>query len=531
VEVREQATTWGTWPGEVEAVWSGEKVDRDRALQLLTVYGCVRLISDQIATMPVDVFRKQDGRRVEVVTPDWLLQPTTDLDFTAWCTQVLSSLLLEGNAYVAVLDNEQGRIVELVPLDPGRVSVMRNSVGQRIVLVNGQQWQGRMLHLKGMMLPGSDVGVSPVEYARQTIGLGLATVKHGSKFFAQGQQLSGVIEIPNQLTPDRAADIAKQWKRKHSGGDKAYLPGVLDGGATWKPTSVTNEQAQFLESRGFTAAEIAGQMFLVDPSDLGIGVAGSSLTYANLLERSTRRVQVTLLPWIVRLEHALSSLLAAPLYVKFNVDGLLRGSVDQRWSTYEAASRINTAAAGVGMGPVLTTAEMREYEDMGPVAATAATVTGSENVRKLNLVEAVQKVYLGVGTVLSADEARKMLNDMGADLQIPWPDAGGSNDARMLPMMEEWRSTLDAQVSALGVEIREQRQWPAPAGPTVEVHIPGELELRLQQPEVTVNVPAPIVNVPAPEVTVNVAAPDPVAVRSRRVERDESGRIIRVVEE
>lgn len=359
----------GTWPNAAATTWSGQSVTRGSALQLLTVYGCVRLICDQISTLPVDVFRKRpDGSREEITAPAWLRQPTVDLDFTAWCTQVLSSLLLDGNAYVAVmLSAETGRIVSLIPIDPATVTVYRDGRQQRVVLISGVAPTFPVLHIKGAMLPGSETGMSPVEYARQTIGLGLATLESGGRFFGQGQQMSGVIESSQTLAPAYKRDLAEQWQRKHSGGENAWLPGVLDGGATWKPTAVTNEQAQFLETRGFTAAEIAGQMFLVDPSELGIPVSGTSLTYANLLERSTRRVQVTLLPWIIRLEQALSSLLARPQYVKLNVDGILRGSSTQRWANHEAAERINASAVARGDKPVMVTAEMREYEDMGPV--------------------------------------------------------------------------------------------------------------------------------------------------------------------
>lgn len=368
-EERGASSTWGAWPGDSTPSWAGKDVSRESALQLLTVYGCVRLICDSIATLPVDVIRERDdGTREEIRPPVWLVQPTADLDFTSWCTQVLSSLLLDGNAYILVLEDGLGRIIELVPVDPMRVQVTRVS-GRRVVLINGTPWTGRMLHLKGAMLPGSDVGMSPVEYARQTIGLGLATVEHGAKSFSRGLALSGVLEFPDKLTPERAKDQARMWSRKLKGTDE--LPGVLDGGATWKPTSVSNEQAQFLQTRGFTAAEIAGQMFLVDPSDLGIGVAGSSLTYANLLERTTRRVQVTLLPWIVRIETALSSLLARPQFVKLNVDALLRGDATQRWSVYESAARINTASVAIGLEPVLLTSEMRDFEDLGPVPTTS----------------------------------------------------------------------------------------------------------------------------------------------------------------
>ena len=363
------ATPWGSWGSDGGSMThAGVAVTAESSLQLLTVYGCVRLITDQISTLPVDVYRKVGEAKEEVAAPRWLTQPTTNLGWSDWCSQVLTSLLLHGNAYVAVTRRDAA-IVELVPLDPTLITVRREA-GRKVFTVNGQVFPGEVLHLCGMMLPGSDVGLSPVEYARQSIGLGLATVEFGSKFFDGDGNMPGVIEIPGSAQPEQMKSMAEMWRRKRSRAGRG-LPGVLEGGATWKPTGVTNEQAQFLATRGFTAAEIAGQMFLLDPSDLGIAVAGTSLTYTNLEQRNVRRLQVALLPWIIRIERAVSSLLAQPRYVKLNVDGLLRGDSAARWSTYEAASRINTAAAALGQPPVLETSEMREFEDLSPLSESS----------------------------------------------------------------------------------------------------------------------------------------------------------------
>lgn len=352
-----QADAWGSWPGEGGSkTWSGEHVTQGSALQLLTVYGCVRLISDAIATLPLDVFRKTgDNAKEEVPKPVWLAQPTVDLDFTAWCTQVLSSLLLQGNAYIAVMRNERAQIVELVPLDPTAVSVKRER-GRKVFYISGQPYGGEVIHIPALMLAGSDVGMSPVEYARQSIGIGLATTKFGAEFFENEGNMPGVIEMPRPAQPETLKQIAEAWRRKRTKGGRG-LPGVLQDGATWKATGVTNEQAQFLATRKYTAAEIAGQMFLVDPTELGIGIDGSSLTYANLEQRNTRFVRVTLLPWIVRVEKALSDLLAQPRYVKFNVNALLRGDLSSRYAAY---------ATGIGAG-FLEPDEARDWEDLPPL--------------------------------------------------------------------------------------------------------------------------------------------------------------------
>ena len=128
VEERAQSTMWGSWDTGLSS-WAGEKVDAGSAMQLLTVYGCVRLITDSIATLPIDTFRRgADDTKVEIPKPSWLESPTVDLDFTSWCTQILSSLLLHGNAYFIVVRFPDARgISELIPLDPTVVTVRRES--------------------------------------------------------------------------------------------------------------------------------------------------------------------------------------------------------------------------------------------------------------------------------------------------------------------------------------------------------------------------------------------------------------------
>lgn len=351
-------SVWGEWAGDPG---STDRVDESSAMQLMAVYGCVRLISDQISTLPVDVYRSVGAEKVEITPPNWLKQPTIDLDFTSWCGQVLWSLLLDGNAYIRVRRVGDAKISELVPLDPSQVQPEKVD-GRTRFRVNGEIVPGQVLHIPGLMPAGAMKGLSPVEYARQTIGLGLAAQRYGKEFFDGEGNMPGVIEAPGPMQPETQLELAKQWQRKRRKGGRG-LPGVLQGGASWKPTGINHEQAQFLKTRQYSAAEIAGQMFLVDPSDLGIPVEGTSLTYANLQDRNTRRVQVTLLPWIIRLENALSSLLQQPRYVKFNVDGLLRGDQKTRYESY---------GVGIDKGFLLPD-EAREKEDLPPLPERAVT--------------------------------------------------------------------------------------------------------------------------------------------------------------
>lgn len=358
-----QSTPWGAWPGDVSTTWSGSPVTSSTAMQLLTVYGCVQFICNGISTLPLDVIRESGDKKEHLPTPDWLEYPVVGLHRVGWLTQLLTSLLLSGNAYIAVMRSPEGRIVELIPLDPGSVDVRREQ-GKRVFYVNGNIPKFDVLHIPAIMSAGTEKGLSPVEAARQTIGAGMAVTEFSSRFWAQGGTFGGVIEDPGPLDPVKAKDTARIWARLHSGKDKAHMPGVLQGGATWKPTAVNNEQAQFLQTRGFTSAEIASFLFLIDPSEFALFMGqGGSITYANLEQRNARKLQVTFLPWIIRIEMALSSLLAKPRFVKFNVNGLLRGDQATRFASYRVALGPDE--------PFMTADEARGFEDWEPMPQAA----------------------------------------------------------------------------------------------------------------------------------------------------------------
>lgn len=351
-------TAFGDWGGSTTETWSGKPVTPSSALQHLTVYGCNRFICDGISTLPVDVYRKgSDGSAVPVTTPAVLEMPAPYLDIVSWLTQVLTSLLIAGNFY-GFRQYSGGLTPDaVVPIDPTSVQVNMDR-GRKVFVINGDRFSSfEILHVPGVMFPGSLVGMSPVEAARQTIGAGMSAQEFGAKFFGQGTTLSGVIEVPHELTPEQATRLASAWARKHGSASKSHLPGVLEGGSTWKPTQLSNEQSQFLETRQYTASEIAAQLFLIDPAEMGLPVAGSSLTYTNQEQRNIRKVQVTFLPWIVRLEKAMSSLTPRGQYVKLNVSGLLRGDTTARFAAY---------ATGIA-SQFLVPNEARKFEDWSPL--------------------------------------------------------------------------------------------------------------------------------------------------------------------
>jgi HK97 family phage portal protein len=196
------------------------------------------------------------------------------------------SLLLDGTAFIPVMRDASNRPTSLTVLDPTRVHMHRqNGVVQ--VIVDGNVAPMDMLIIRGLMLPGAIRGLSPVEYARQIIGLGLGAQDQAARFFGQGAVVPGVIQTSGSLTKEQMREIRDQWLQSHGGSRRSHLPVVLTGDAKWQGITMTQEQAQFLETRRYTDAQIAGQMFRVDPTMLGIPVEGSSITYSNLEQRGT----------------------------------------------------------------------------------------------------------------------------------------------------------------------------------------------------------------------------------------------------
>jgi HK97 family phage portal protein len=354
---------WGRWAKGGDLGMPGAQINADKALNLLVVYGCVQLIADSIATLPLDVL--DNGTPID--PPAWLENPAP-LDRIDFINAITTSLLLEGNAFVAVGRNTRGAVASLDPIAPHRVDVEIEG-SKPSFSIDGQPAPMEILMIRGLMMPGRVRGLSPVEYARQSIGLGLGAQEQAERFYRQGAVVPGIIHSKSDLSPDQMREVRDQWLSAHGGSNRAHLPVVLSGDTSWQSITMTAEQAQFLESRQFAASEIASMMFLVDPSEFGLSVTSGTLTYQNLEQRGVHLVRRTLLRWIIRIERGLGALLPPSQILKFNVNGIQRGDLSTRYASYEAAARIN----GLLGAPLLSVQEMRDLENLGPMQDSGLT--------------------------------------------------------------------------------------------------------------------------------------------------------------
>ncbi len=337
--------------------WSGQNVSPDAALRLSSVWACVRLLTDTISTMPVDVYRA--GTLEPLPTPAVIASPAAGKPLHEWLAEALNSLLLRGNAYGLITARSGATLLpsQVEMLHPDLVSAVRTGDGRIEWRVGGTVVdKSELLHIRAHPRPGYPLGLSPVEYASQTIGLGLAVEKFGAQFFGDGCQPSGILQTGHSIDAQQAAALQARWisSRRNN-----RLPAVLSGDMTYTPVSIAPEESQFIESRHLSVSDVA-RIYGVPPEMIA-GHSGGSLTYANLENRALDFLRYTISPWLVRLEYALTSLLPRNQYVKFNAGALLRTDTKTR---YEAHS------IGLAAG-FLTIDEVRSLEDLAPLGAPA----------------------------------------------------------------------------------------------------------------------------------------------------------------
>lgn len=352
---------WGSGDSFAFTTEAGANIDEITAMRINTFYACVLLISDTISTLPVDSFRRVDGNRVPYrPQPSWIQRPDIDLLRTEHYQQVLISLLLDGNAFVRIYRDQTGQVANLVVIDPNRVQVTRTPITRELLYIIDDNKQypvtaQEMLHITEMRKAGELRGISRVTELKDNLGLASALQSFASRFFGQGATTSGVIETPMGLNREQAKELVDGFDSRHKGYKKAHKTGILTGGAKFVRTGVNPDEAQMLDSQKFAVEQIA-RIFRVPPHMIGITSAGA-MSYNSVEQQNINFVTHTLRPYIAKMEDAYSTLLPAGAFIRFNVDGLLRGDFATRMNGYSIGSQ-----AGF-----LSVNDIRRFEDLRPV--------------------------------------------------------------------------------------------------------------------------------------------------------------------
>lgn len=384
----------GIWDGWGAAATSaGVAVGPDSALKLSTVYACVRLLSETIASLPLVVYQLQaDGGRREATNHplyDLLHDRPNNLQTSIEMRQMMTShALLRGNAYALIKPGPRGPVDQLEPIHPDIVTPLympdgnltyRVSGGSGIYsgIAPGVYTDDQILHLKGMSFDGK-LGVSVVTYMRESAGLGLAAERYAARFFGNGSVPSVVLKRPatmKALSDTAAKRLKSEFEAAHTGINQ-HRVALLEEGTEIQAVGLSNRDSQFIESREFQAEDIAGRWFGVPPHMIGLTSKATSWG-TGIEQMGIGFVVYTLLPWLKRWEQAISrDLILAPqtYFVEHVVSALLRGDTMQRYSAY---------AIGHQEG-WLSPNDIRKMENQNPIDPEDG---GDEYVRSVKQVD------------------------------------------------------------------------------------------------------------------------------------------------
>jgi HK97 family phage portal protein len=332
--------------------YAGVNVTPDQALKHSAVWACTRLLGDTVSTLPVDVYRRGERNPLPELPP-LLRQPAAGMTLNDWLYAVMAALLLRGNCYGQIVDRAGAGLLpaQVELLADERVGVQAN--GRVIWRIDGQEVDPASIwHVKAYTAPGQLLGLSPVAYAKQTIGVGLAAERYGARWFGDQAIPSGVLTSDQRLGQEAADGLKARWKQAHQGRREIA---VLGSGARFQPVSISPEESQFLGTLDAGVNAIA-RIYGIPPEMIGGTTAGHE-AYSSPEMRSLDLLTWTIRPWLVRLENAISALLPATQRARFNAGGMVRASLRDRYEAHKVAIE-----AGF-----LTVNEVRELEDRGPL--------------------------------------------------------------------------------------------------------------------------------------------------------------------
>jgi len=417
-------------PGPLDNFWyspvggqhsfSGKRIDPEISQTVSAVYNAIYIISSTLGFLPLHLYRRSGESRVKAVdNPLYQLihtQPCPGMASVSWRESQARYLVGVGNCFAEIERDKSYRPVALWIIPPNRVKVERKKPSRKRfdfvnykvrVDNNGTEVdipRENMLHIPGLGGDGIS-GISPLDMARESVGLSLAYEEYGARFFSGGALSSGIVTYPGVLSDEAFGRFKKSVDEQSRGLSRAHRLMFLEEGASFQQLSIAPDNAQFLESRKFQVSEIA-RWFNIPPHMLG---DLERATFSNIEHLGIEFVQYCLQPWIARIEQALTIQLIgsdSEFYFKFSVDGLLRGDFKSRNEGYFQGIQ----------GGWLSANDVRALEDMDPIP------NGDQYLVPLNMIP--------------SDHAGKAQEDND---QSPIPNSG----QRSLPS----RETRDADFS------------------------------------------------------------------------------------
>lgn len=413
-------TLWASGGDLTSANLTGVNVNADVALTINAVFSAVSLYADTVSTLPVDSFIRFQGElrpfRINGTSPAWVQNPDVDfVGYSAFYSSIIVSLMLEGNAFVRVYSNPAGEVVNLVVLNPADVDVKRNGLGRLIFNIRSTKETlnaEEVIHVIDILKPGAVRGTSRVDVLKENMGLAKALEGFTATFFGSGVNMSGIIEVPQNLTQEQAEALASGVDRRHGGFRKSAKTGVLTGGATWKPAGIDPDKAGLIEQRKFAVLDVA-RAFGIPPFMLG--VTDSGMSYSSVEQQGLQFVSLSLRPLVAKIENAFSKLLSRypggeTAFLRFNMDALVRADLAARTSAYSSALQ----AGWMSINDVRRTENMARIDDVS--ADMPRVPLASVNLDSAKLTGDKERVSMAQMLVTAGYDPAQVAKMLGLDI-------------------------------------------------------------------------------------------------------------------
>ena len=343
---------------------SGTYVTQDNVWKLAAITGAVNLIASSISTLPMSAWVRRGGQKLLMQPkPDWVNRPDVSfVDRTPFISQIITSLMLDGNAFIRVMRDADGLPINLMVMNPTEIDVKRNPMG-RIVFTytkTGETFtQDDILHIvESLIQPGQVRGISRVTMLKDSLGLGMALEAYAQRWFGQGASGNYAITPPGALSPEQAKTMADSIDNRHGGWRKSSKTMVFHSGADIKDIGIDPEKSQSIEARRMFVEDVA-RIYNIPTHKMQL--PGTN-TYSSIEQTQIEFVTDTLRPYASLIENALSTLLQVypngqGAFLEFNMAALLRGDINSR----------ATAASVAIQGGWLTINDVRQAEGLSKI--------------------------------------------------------------------------------------------------------------------------------------------------------------------
>jgi len=362
--------------------WSGEIVTELTAFASSSVLACTNLLADSIACMPLELTVQKADRIERLPTPSVLIKPNQHQTMFEFIHQTVLTLAIHGNAYIYAPRSAGGLPSEMRNIHPRDIKGQVYADDGSIVytLKNKQTLTDKEIRsIHWLLLPNQIVGISPLEAMKNTIGMSIAMDRFLSQFYGEGATPSSVLETDTTITTEQAQILRDSWEDAHT---RRRKPAVLTGGLKWRSITTSAADMQMLEHREAIVRDIA-RVYRI-PLHLIAGTGGDTQTYQNIESAGVNFVRYTLLPFMRRLEDAISEMLPLTQRVRFNADEFMRADL---------ITRVRAQQVQI-MSGTLSPNEARQQENREPYEGGDQFVIGIAGA-PLSGIEGDEKPQLG----------------------------------------------------------------------------------------------------------------------------------------